>query len=368
MPNNLDKMVHDRAVAFANGIAEIVRRSIADQVINVHSPDLDRLHGSLIGYRSIWCTTHSHEPRPFRGLARPTVNHIVTEPVLPVYCGSMFVVDFYYAVCDQARPDNHRTGGHHVYLGLRNEPLRDEADVPLPIAAQSDDVALRILAGRAPKDELCCEPELAAAGAALGYRMLLLPNWVLPMRAVLALTAALGPLLDGVERETVEPFIEAAAAFHKAAPWRYWTDSDSLAVTVSGAQSYELEGSIMGNGEATFGLALYRGKGALERMAALASVGLSALVSEDGYAVTFDDGPAFAAKALDDAFGLPRVPTPMRVEKGRPGKARRHDLAMLTVVLRAVARLTPKQREARYEMEVRGRQITVEVRAPEPEA
>src|SRR5262249_54862523 len=78
------------------------------------------------------------------------------------------------------------------------------------------------------------------------------------------------------------------------------------------------EGSIMGNGGQEFGLALYEKAGAIERIATYVDAGRMDMARrEDCIAVTLDAKPRFAVDALKDAFGLPRVPYPMRLKRGR---------------------------------------------------
>ncbi|MBI2444279.1 MAG: hypothetical protein HYV42_03510 [Candidatus Magasanikbacteria bacterium] len=255
------------------------------------------------------------------------------------------------------------TGTTYLYLGLRN----GGAGILPPVTGDHDRLALCAFVQQAPGEELYCEPSLEPAGALLGFRPAKLPRWAAPIRATLALTVGLGTLLQGTEPPAVELLIEGAAHFWRARPWRFWAHTAPLTVAISGARNEELEGSIMGAGGFEYGLALYHRKGALARMAALMAAGRRSAITEDGYAVTFDKEPAFAVEALDDAYSLPRVPFPVRVEKGRPASPRNLELALLSGALGAVAALSPEQPETSCEVELGDERLSVHVRAPERE-
>ncbi len=50
---------------------------------------------------------------------------------------------------------------------------------------------------------------------------------------------------------------------------------------------------------------------------------------EKGFAITFDEEPTFAARALDEAFDLPRVPVPLKVLRTRAAPVTRREFVVL---------------------------------------
>jgi len=61
--------------------------------------------------------------------------------------------------------------------------------------------------------------------------------------------------------EVVENFLASVAVFCRSEPWRFWSDNDPIALTVSGV---EYEACIMGACGQEFGIALYGHKGAVK--------------------------------------------------------------------------------------------------------
>ncbi len=116
--------------------------------------------------------------------------------------------------------------------------------------------------------------------------------------------------------EVVENFLASVAAFCREAPWRFWSDNDPLSLTVSGS---EFEACIMGAGCHEYGIALYERKGAVKKITRLIDAGrMQDAAALGSLAVTVDDEPRWAAKAIGDAFGAECVPVPLKISAGRP--------------------------------------------------
>jgi hypothetical protein len=245
-----------------------------------------------------------------------------------------------------------------------------EADVMPPVLARRDLDGLRQLAEQAPGEELCCEPALAEAGRTLGFTAGPLPEGARQARALLATVLALGGLVGRArDPEAILALVLASAAFWRARPWRHWYNIQALDVEVSGALTRRFEGSILGNGGEEYGVALYERKGALRRVAALVAEGrMEEATHLAALGVTMDERPRYAVKALKDAFGLPRVPVPMKIRRGDPGPVDARELAVLATALHAVAALTRAKLETTSEAVLGGTRTVVRVRAPEPEA
>lgn len=223
-------------------------------------------------------------------------------------------------------------GSFTAYVGL----TPDEMFPPIFTTRAAE--AMHALAGIGMGRPLLCEPALARAGKAFGFQPAPAPDWVVAPRAVLAFGLSLGPSSVALQQGPVLEFLHAAAAFVRASPWRFFDNGDLLEVEVAGALEARFEASVMGAGGLEFGLALYEGKGTVARLAreSQARRDVSWL---DSIAVTLDDAPASAMKALRDAVDLPGLPVPVRVRGGKPGMASVDDLALLAAALRAVLQL-----------------------------
>ena len=246
-------------------------------------------------------------------------------------------------------PVETREGFFTTYVGVTPDKM-----LPPIFAARATD-ALRSLAERAEGRELGCEPSLARIGKAIGFEPMKAPEWVAIPRAMLAFGLALGNGGGQLLGAPILEFLTASAGFMKAKPWRHWNNGDIVDVQVSGLRDAHYEASIMGGGGLEYGVALYEEKGAMEKVKHLFEEGrIPDASSLRSIAVTMNDEPAWAIKAVKDAFGLARVPHPIRVANGAPGPVDAMDLATLATALRAVARLTPRRTETIAGLEVNG--------------
>jgi hypothetical protein len=143
-------------------------------------------------------------------------------------------------------------------------------------------------------------------------------------------------------------------------------DSDTphpAVVTVDGRQCAR-EVSILGGGGEEFGVAIYDQPGSIQRVL----IAMDAGRPEDGrqvdsLSVTLDEEPEWAVDALEDAFGLNRLPFPVRLRRGRPSAASTEELLQLAAVLDAVVKLTAgeAQDEAEASAQWRGLSVTARV-------
>ena len=238
-----------------------------------------------------------------------------------------------------------------------------------PAVAHSDAKGLGAIAERFAGQPLRCEPSLAKAGRPLGYEPAELPEEALLPRATLAYGLALGPAAGRPGMDVLARFLEACAEFWSSRPWELIESDEAVPVTlVESGRARAAEASVMGLGGEQFGAALYDEPGSIRRVADLVTAGRMKEASRvSALAVTFDEEPAWAAAALDDAFGLPRVPVPLRVRKGKAGAATTDELLEAAALLEALATLaTPDEaEEAEATVEVGGRSITARVVLPD---
>ncbi|HUB09820.1 MAG TPA: hypothetical protein VMB50_22650 [Myxococcales bacterium] len=266
---------------------------------------------------------------------------------------------------------------------LKLGPIETEAEAPCfaylgfaedlalpPEMAERDAEGLRRLAERhGDGRELRCEPRLARAGKKLGFTAGPMPDWIRVGRAFIAYGIGLGPYGRFLEdKAPIAALLAATGEFMRGAPWRWWSDSDALSVSVMGSEGRHYEGCLMGAGGQQYGLALYEKAGAvrriIERMDADDFAGAR---QEPCLSVTLNFEPAWAAKAADDAYGCKGLPLPMKLAGGQAVKLDALSLTVLTAALHAMAKLRPGNLMETAEQAVPkgGRvRLTVEAAAP----
>jgi hypothetical protein len=222
-------------------------------------------------------------------------------------------------------------GSLRVFLGGRDGDL-----VTAPQFAKNDAVGLRALKTKAKTGPFFCEPALALAGRAAGFEIADPPPWLQRIRAGLAVALALGPDFGSVPPPVVLELLDAAEVFCRAQPWRHVDSDETLHATFTGPEILHFEASVLGGGGHEFGVALYEGVGAISAMRRARSFP-GAAATLNSFAVTFDDGPKFAADALSGVFDLVGVPAPMRVAAGRPTSVDAAEVLILAATLRAAA-------------------------------
>jgi hypothetical protein len=254
----------------------------------------------------------------------------------------------------------------HAYCGLD----ADGALIP-PEITHTDAKGLGALAKRYAGQPIRCEPALAEAARPFGFESAPLPEAALLPRSTLAYGLALGPMAGRPKLDVLIRFLEACAAFWSARPWELLGSDDPVpAALTERGRTRHAEASVMGAGGQEFGIALYDEPGSIRRVAALVTAGrMKETRNVSALAVTFDEEPAWAATALDAAFGLPRLPVPIRVRRGKGGPATTEDLLDAAALLEAVAELSgPDDAEhAEATVEAGGRAITARVALPDDE-
>ena len=233
-----------------------------------------------------------------------------------------------------------------------------------PVLSNDDKDALKQLARQAQGHDLRCERGLARAGKPLGFAAASLPDWARFGRATLAFALA-RPGGRVRNLELVENFLASVALFCRSAPWRFWTDNDPIALTVSGA---EYEACIMGAGGEEYGIALYDQKDAVKKISQLIDADrMEDAVALGSLAVTVDDKPPWAAKAIGDAFGTECVPVPLKVSGGRPRQVDEREMMTLALASRAIAELGPDRLETASDLLIAGSRISARAIAPKPD-
>jgi len=260
-------------------------------------------------------------------------------------------------------------GSVHVYLRVA-----DSGDFAEPVFAPATEegaasALAQLLAGLdADVAHVRCEPALADVAAPLGIQSAPPPAAALAHRAAIATFMAWGQRgLAGLGSDKALLLLQATAEFWEARPWQRWDDAQPFDVRVSGPLTHTYEGSVFGQGEADVGLALYLQPGALRTLTDLQGHGhADAARRLPAIAVTLDDKPAYATEALAAAGRVPRVPLPLKTGPAGIGLPSAVEVLVLVATLRAVARLSPEQREAVSQVVAPDGEMRVRVLAPAP--
>jgi len=252
----------------------------------------------------------------------------------------------------------------YAYCGLDG----DGALIP-PEIAHTDAKGIGALAKRYAGRSIRCEPALAEAARPFGFEPAPLPEAALLPRATLACGLALGPMAGRPQLDVLIRFLEACATFWSARPWELLGSDDPVPVALTErGRTRKAEASVMGAAGQEFGVALYDEPGSIRRVAALVTAGrMKETRGVSALAVTFDEEPVWAATALDAAFGLPRLPVPIRVRNGKGGPATTEELLDAAALLEAVAELSGADdaEHAEVTVEAGGRAITARVALPD---
>jgi len=245
--------------------------------------------------------------------------------------------------------------------------VTDSGDLVAPEMAPDDRTGLKGIASRLEGQEWCCEPILAGAAKALGVPLAKLPPHVFVPRAVLAYGLGLAKAAGRPDFGVLLRFFQACAVFWKARPWEVIDSTIGLPATVAMAgRTRSAEVVVMGSGGEEFGVAVYDELGSVERISASRPGDRRAMEATSATAVTFDEEPAWAAQAFEDAFGFRRLPVPLRVKSGTGSPPKADELHVLAAALEAAARLSTLEDpdDARARIEVDGRVISVALTLP----
>jgi hypothetical protein len=240
-------------------------------------------------------------------------------------------------------------------------PGKDDA---IAFFADNDHAAFEQIVRKYEAAELACEPDLAAAAAEFHLGV----SEITPERAhVIGLTAfdlANPGHLKGIQRAgIIFQFGVSCSRFWRASPWRYASTHQPLEVVLRGAVDTVLEGLVMG-GDVEYGLCLYPDRGSVDRINELAHAGrVEEAARLNSLIVTLKDRPAFATDALRRAYGLPRLPVPIKMVDGAGVPLADLDVLTLAAALTAVSHLTDEILTATGRVKVSDLEVEAIVRA-----
>jgi len=231
----------------------------------------------------------------------------------------------------------------YAYVGLA------EDGEPLIHEAPTDRGGLEVLQARSVGGPLVCEPALAEAGKSLGLESAPLPPSVRKVRACLAYELASGVEHGGSKPDAIAAFLGGAAAFWAARSWEVAGPEERLRVTfLEGHGEVDGELSVVGgDGTRLPGVALCDARGALGELSKLeGSARAEAALRLANLTVDMERDPAWAAEAIEEGYGLPRVPVATRRRDGAAGPMVTQDLLVGAALLEAIAAWTGLDDEA----------------------
>jgi hypothetical protein len=237
-----------------------------------------------------------------------------------------------------------------------------------PVFERDDTVGVQALIEGVDVESVSCEPALSDVAESLGLRVESPPQAVLSARAAIATFMAWEQRgVAGLGADKALLFVQAGTEFWGARPWAHWDDSQPFQVTVSGALSRTYEGSIFGGESGGEGLALYEQSGALKVLMDLQGSGQADAATQlPAIGVTLDTRPTYAIDALSAAGSAPRLPLPLKTGASGVSMPSPVEALVLVAALRAIARLSPTQREALSTVVAGSEQMAVRVLAPQP--
>ncbi|HEY3449070.1 MAG TPA: hypothetical protein VGK67_22095 [Myxococcales bacterium] len=256
-------------------------------------------------------------------------------------------------------------GDATFYCGFEEESLH------APVMAESDEDGLRRLAAQAPGADLYCDPALAKVGKKLGFQPLGPPEFAKAGTVAMLTALAAGPHGEKLGGPLgLYSLAVAALRFQTSSPWTLWHDDQPIKVTFSGGFKGSYEAAILGNGGLEFGLALYKGKGGVAKVAKLVKGGKGRQAQKvDSLALVFDDEPRFAVELFERLLGLPAVPTAFKLEGGKATPVQEAEVLGLTAALNGLAALHPRAREVIGDAGIEGYGpglVKAHVLAPDP--
>jgi hypothetical protein len=215
-----------------------------------------------------------------------------------------------------------------------------EDRVEQPVFAESEEACFAEVRRRHPKDAITCVPELAEAGRAFAMEPAPIPERMRTLRAGIALTLASGhTLAPSVTPPVLIELVAASADFLAAQPWERFDSEALLHARVDGVFKGTWEASVLGSAGREYGVGLYPQLGTHAQMHAVRSDAdakrLRAKLTTMG--VTFEDEPAYAARAIEAHTGVAFVPVVLRVDSGKMRGVEAKHALVLAAALRAAA-------------------------------
>lgn len=213
--------------------------------------------------------------------------------------------------------------------------------------AGDDGEALKDIVAVYSPDELACEPQLAEAALPWGITSRELTEDESIYSAIVALEYAFPDRLGQAGMMAIHHLASASEVFYRASPWTATFARRTIGVSFTGDVRRRTHGRILGGTGSAPGIALYAGTDPVEQIVRLYEDGrMQEAANIDTLGVTLETSPAFALQAMQRAYGLSGVPTPLKLESGQQVELNDLDLLTLSTALRAVSVLSEEDRES----------------------
>jgi hypothetical protein len=219
--------------------------------------------------------------------------------------------------------------------------------------ANDDRSGLSHIAAAFPHTFLACEPQMYNIGREFGFRLGSFTDETAHMLGLVTFDMALPGQLQQIEREElIYQFGTACAEFYNASPWRFASATGTLGIAITGSVRCRLEARILGSAGIEYGLATYSIGSVHSIKNPLEDEHLIIPSSLDTLGVTFSDSPDFAIDAMRRAYGIPKLPEPVKIANGERIHLVDQDLLILTASLRGTAVLSDNDNESIAQVQV----------------
>lgn len=208
--------------------------------------------------------------------------------------------------------------------------------------------------------ELACEPKLSTAASQLGITSRELTPDEASQIGVMAFELVLSGQLNQVHPAAIYHLAGASRLFVESAPWNQPFALQTIGIAATGAVKRRLSARVLGSKGASAGLALFSSPAAINHMVDLFAAGkLEETQNVDTLAVSLEDRPPFAIDAVRRAYGLLKIPIPLKINSGKRAPLDDLDFLLLSAALRAVSVLSGGNEESNSQVRAGELEISV---------
>ncbi|SRR6266481_2315928 len=208
--------------------------------------------------------------------------------------------------------------------------------------------------------ELACEPQLSAAASPLGIASRELTPDEAKQIGVMAFELAFPGQFNHIHAAAFFQLAAASKLFFESAPWNRPFARQTIGIAATGSVKRRLSARILGSKGASVGLALYPSSQAIDRIIDLFEAGKFEEAADiETLGLSLENGPPFAIDAMRRAYGLPKLPAPLKIEAGKRARLDDLDFLLLAAALRAVSVLSSENKESNSQVRVGESEILV---------
>jgi hypothetical protein len=221
--------------------------------------------------------------------------------------------------------------------------------------SSDDRSALIEIVAAYPGSIIQCEPQLSEAASGLGIEADFTAESA-NMLGMIVFDIALSGQLKEIERQgLIYEFGTACSKFWHAAPWKSASATKPLEIVLQGTIEGTAESLVLGASGVEYGLAIYPMPGSIDQVISHMSVGLlGEAIAVDTIGVVFKDEPLFAVDGMERAYGVKKLPVPIKVAGGERRQLKDLDLLLLTAALQAASSLTEQTEKGIGHVKVEG--------------